>query len=832
MLSLGLGLVALGDPGLAKVLLAGRPRSVVLPLVALWIYVIARVPSTLDPPAALGQVLERTALGTVIVILASGVIGDGRRAVIRAGLLGMAVVAVWGIAQRAGVHPFLDPSIWRPSRPTRPLGTHNLMGVYLATWLPVGAAVALAATGWRKVGWGAVALLGLACLLLSESRGAWLALAVALVAMGPWLMRGGTGHVAAAWRRDRRGAWILVLAALIVTAACAGSVVARLGTPESSGLLAGDAPAGDRFERAPARAEPVGRAEPSGHADGASRAEPAGAKALTSFERRALVARTAIALVEERPLGGYGPGSFRLAFYTARPPLMQRLEAETGETAVHAHSDPLEIAAEYGLVGLLLVVVWLGLAAWRAFGAIDPRPGIGPGGGSARARARAAADALVEAGLVAGGMTLGIHAVVDFPLHEAPTALIGAVFLGLAAGERVAPPVVRPGRRPGVLLAMRLGAGALLIAGIAGAVAVAVSDRAYRRAYAVLSSGDLAGSERWLERARRWAPDQARDWVAWGEVARHEARLATSAAERTTALEASAVRFGEAARREPQIASRWFRAATSLDEARAAGAAVSVDSVRAFLDRALALNPYLGRARARRVALAREERDWAKVTAVLAAGDSVSPGDPGLALERGRLLGLRGEAGGALVEFERVARGSNREAAGMALDEIAALARVAGERVATGAAPPVADPVGRLELLAHDEGLDLAVRAGAARLRGDVAVASGDLDGARAWYAEAATASPGSPEVELGLGNVAYASGDLAEAGRRYRSALGGRPEMAEAWQNLGHVALASGDTAGALRSYGRALAQQPANAALRAYVEQITGQSGEEGQR
>ncbi len=808
VLSLGLGLVALTDRRLAEVLLAGRPWSVVLPLAALWVYVLARSPSTLDPPAALSAVLDLTALGIVIVILASGMIGGGRRTVIRAGLIAMAIVAAWGIAQRAGVHPFLDSSIWRPSRPTRPLGTHNLMGAYLAAWLPVATALALGTTRWRKAGWGAAALLGLACFLLSESRGAWLALAVALIAMGPWLVRGGSLQIAAAWRRDRRGAWILVLVALAVTVACAGSVVARLGTPERSGLLATGAPAGDRIERAPAE-----RSELEVPAAGAT---SWAATALTSFERRTLVARAALDLVSERPLGGFGPGSFRLAFYTVRPPLMQRLEAETGETAVHAHSDPLETAAELGLLGLVLIVVWLALAARRAFRAIDPRGGSGPAGGSARAKARAAEDALVEAGIVAGGVALGVHALVDFPLHEAPTALIGAVFLGLAAGERVAPPVAGAGRGAGSALALRLGLSAILVLGIAAAVSVAAAERAHRRAYAVLASGDLAGSERWLERARRLAPDQARDWVAAGEVARHEARLATSAEERGAALARSAERFARAARSEPQIAARWFRAATALDEARVAGAAVGADSVEALLDRALALNPYLGRARARRVAFLREEGDRAAVAAALAAGDSLSPGDPALALERGRWLRERGDARGALVEFERAARGANREAAGQALDEIARLG------------PAGADPAGRLEVLARDRGLDPAVRAGAARLCGDMAMAAGDLAGARAWYAAAAAAGPGSPEVELGLGNVAYASGELGEAEQRYRAALAGRPEMAEAWQNLGHVALARGDTAAALRFYGRALAQRPVNPPLRAYVDELKGRGGQ----
>ncbi len=797
VLAFGLGLLVLAETRSAALVLAGRPRGVILPLVALWVYLVVRAPATLDRPAALTAVLDRTALLVVMAIVAAGILGPRRWALVRAGLVGMAVVAAWGIAQRFGVHPFIDPEVWQPSRPTRPLGTHNLMGVYLAAWLPAAAAMALVAAGRRKLAWGAVVLLGLGCFLLSESRGAWLATAAAIAIMLPWFVRGGAQLVRTAAARDRRGTWLLVAAALLVVIACGGSVAGRLATREQSGLLdagpetAASAPAGER-----------------------------GASALTSFERRRQLVQTALDLVRERPLFGFGTGSFRLAFYGARRPIMQQLEAETGETAVHAHADGLELAAELGLVGVALAVIGLVAAARRAFKRIDPR-GRGLDNVAPKPRSDAAAGVLVETGIVVGGIALGLHALVDFPLAEVPTALVGAVFLGLAAGEMSVPgvtalaaePLDRRGRREvRVPRVARLVASAVLVAGIGAALAVAASERAYRRAYAVLSTGDLARSERWLERGLRWSPDKARDWVAYAEVARHRARLAATPAERAEALLVAAARFRTAAELEPEIGARWLRAAIALDEARAAGAPVSADSVQALFGAALARNAYLARAHTELIRLEREGGDLAAAESALATAERTMPGSAALLVERGRLRREHGDHAGALAALDAAVAGGEKEVALAALGEIAALAR-AGDTAA----------VTLLERIAEAKALEPAARAAALRFRGDVALAAGDHTGARGWFEQALATGESSPELELGLGNLAYASGQLEAAERRYRAALAARPDMAEAMQNLGAVAIARGDTALALRYYARALVLVPANGALRAYVAEIT---------
>lgn len=568
VLAFGLGLVALTNPlPLVRGMGAGSGLILVL-LLALWAYHLLRAPASLDPPAALLQVLDRTALAVVITILASGMIPN-RRLVVVAGLAGMGLVAAWGVAQPLGIHPFFDPALWQPTRPTRPLGTHNLMGGYMAAWLPIAALGAIEARGFARAAWGGAALLGLACFLLSESRGAWLAAGGATVLMLPWLLRGGWGRIVAVAKRDSRGLRALALAALVVVVVCAGSVMSRLLTVERSGVLVSPNPG----------------------------VAVTPASELTSFERRALLAQTALDLVRARPLWGTGPGSFRLAFYAARPPAMQRLEAETGETAVHAHSDVLELAAELGLIGVVLGLAGLmavARIAWRTLKAENARPEAKVPREAAKAPAGLG---LVEIGLVAGGLALVLHGLIDFPWHEVPTALTGAVFLGLVAGHGHPTQNGEP-IRPGSATDRRLMAWArglaagVLVAGIGAALAMGVAEAAHRRAYAVLQAGDLEKSESWLRWALRLGPDRARDWVALGEVARHRARVTELEEVRREALAVAASRFERAAQIEPQIAARWIRVADALEESRAAGVAISQGSITTAIERARMANPY------------------------------------------------------------------------------------------------------------------------------------------------------------------------------------------------------------------------------------------------
>ena len=563
--------------GLGIVWLASRPRisppRALWPWVALWGLGVVGSLWSLDPPAALAQALDRTAIGAVLLILSTAP-SRARRPIVLAGVAGLLLVAAWGLLQRFGIHPFMDRSVWEPSRPTRPLGTHNLMGGYLAAWLPAAAALALGAPGAGRILGAAAALVGFACFLETESRGAWLALLIAgLVVPAIWFARGGLPLFARAPVSERRGIGRigigLAIGALVLGGISAGTLKARLATEERSRAL--------ELAPAPADSGKAGRIAP--------------ASALTSFERRSQVVQSALALVRDKPFLGWGAGSFRLAFYLVRPPAMQRLEAETGETAVHAHSDPLELAAELGLAGLLAAALGLALAGPRIAARIDPRIAarIDP-----RLPALRVAPALLDLGLAIGAAAILLHSVVDFDLHEAPTALTAAILLGLLIGTAGAGSPVKetPGARDRAPMhrALRLGVALVLGLAIGLSLAVARSDRAYRRAYQVLARGDLAASERWLRAALQCVPDEARVWVARGEVARHRARLAPAASTRAAAMTEAIAAFRRAAEIEPEIAARWQRLALVMQEGRVE-VPISAGDLAMTVDRAQRANP-------------------------------------------------------------------------------------------------------------------------------------------------------------------------------------------------------------------------------------------------
>jgi tetratricopeptide (TPR) repeat protein len=576
-------------------------------------------------------------------------------------------------------------------------------------------------------------------------------------------------------RGFRRRAAILGVAALVVGGLAGRTLVERLGTRERSGVLAPER-AGESSLAPDSAAHATSIPSPDADA-GAISAQSAAmpASALTSFERRRLVAQTAVALVRERPLLGFGTGSFRLAFYTARPPAMQRLEAETGETAVHAHSDPLELTAELGVIGLLLALAGLAFAGRaaiaRVFAGTDRRPEV----------PWAAPAGLVHWGLLIGMAALLLHSVIDFDLHEAPTLFTAALVLGLALGIPAPSPAEE--REAGPRSMPRLACfliGILMFAGIGLTLLRAHSDVAYRRAYKVLSVGDLGASEVSLKRALQGVPDEARVWVALGEVARHRAQKAASTADRRAALVDAAERFRRAAAIEPQIAVRWQRAALAMEEVHAAGVQVFPGTIAALAERAIAANPadpqgYLLLARA-----AWRDGDARRAVGVLES--LMGAGDGTDAIPAEARTGLAGRPSGSAA--------------------LALLSDIARTR---GGFPLRAAEYGRTTADRATRLLEEIARRGgkwgaeAARHRGDLARASGMRDAARSWYDRARSGGLGA-ELELALGHLAREEGDFDLAEIYYTRVVRARPDTPEAYEGLSQIAVTRGDTSAARR--------------------------------
>ncbi|MBE3143722.1 MAG: O-antigen ligase family protein [Planctomycetes bacterium] len=87
-----------------------------------------------------------------------------------------------------------------------------------------------------------------------------------------------------------------------------------------------------------------------------------GSPGANLFATRTGIWTNAIAVIKSNPLIGIGPGRFAFGY------LAQGHDAPPGFWAMHAHNLPLELAAEFGLFGLLAVVILLlvgGYKVWK-----------------------------------------------------------------------------------------------------------------------------------------------------------------------------------------------------------------------------------------------------------------------------------------------------------------------------------------------------------------------------------------------------------------------------------------------------------------------------------
>jgi tetratricopeptide (TPR) repeat protein len=158
--------------------------------------------------------------------------------------------------------------------------------------------------------------------------------------------------------------------------------------------------------------------------------------------------RVALDQFREAPIAGAGEGSYRFAYYRER---------RTDRNLADAHSLPLRLLAETGLIGTGLFALWLGAVAVAIAG---------------RLRLAAPRERAWTAGLAAAGTVVLVQSAVDW-LWLIPALFgLGVLALGLAArGEEDAAPPAPRALAPRLLLALVLGAatlsvGALFLSGL------------------------------------------------------------------------------------------------------------------------------------------------------------------------------------------------------------------------------------------------------------------------------------------------------------------------------------------------------------------------------
>jgi O-antigen ligase len=120
-----------------------------------------------------------------------------------------------------------------------------------------------------------------------------------------------------------------------------------------------------------------------------------------------------------QPVVGTGPGRLHLGWV-----------ADDGvpQTIEHVHNEYLQLLAELGVVGGILlggVLASSGLAVWRA---------VGPGAAE-RAGALPRAD---RAGAAAGLVALAVGSALDFSWHTWALLVLAGLLIGVAAGRPVA----------------------------------------------------------------------------------------------------------------------------------------------------------------------------------------------------------------------------------------------------------------------------------------------------------------------------------------------------------------------------------------------------------
>lgn len=129
-----------------------------------------------------------------------------------------------------------------------------------------------------------------------------------------------------------------------------------------------------------------------------------------SLEQRSMAARRATEIIRDFPMLGTGGGTFYLAFVPYQP-------QEVSGYYDHAHNDYVEFASEVGAFGLLLLALMVLHSFWHSILLLRQS-------GDQLARGLAFASLM-------GGLSLLIHATVDFNLQNPANAMLFMVLLSL-----------------------------------------------------------------------------------------------------------------------------------------------------------------------------------------------------------------------------------------------------------------------------------------------------------------------------------------------------------------------------------------------------------------
>lgn len=142
-----------------------------------------------------------------------------------------------------------------------------------------------------------------------------------------------------------------------------------------------------------------------------------------SIEARSAAARTSLAIVQDYPLVGTGGGSFYNIFLSYRTPQYAYSYVD------HTHNDYVEIATDFGLIGLGILGVLVASTLWAGLRIMSQRKSPLPWG--------------IAFGATMSIVALLLHSSVDFNLQLPANALTIVVILAMVWAAKTLPPNTR-----------------------------------------------------------------------------------------------------------------------------------------------------------------------------------------------------------------------------------------------------------------------------------------------------------------------------------------------------------------------------------------------------
>ena len=350
------------------------------------------------------EALLKFATGCIFFFLASQLLAGpfsparGHRRLTRAGLspFGLAVfvytvlLALFAIFQFFSSHGLIYWTVKTEGWPFGPYVNHNHYAGLMEMLIPMAAAAVWPAMrrGAAALFLGFLVLIPVASVLLSGSRGGFIALAAEILLAA--ILVGWRGAQRTRRRAAAAGALAIMAAALLFFWMAPPSLVERLET-------IADTP----------------------HA------------ADVQSESRLAVSRDALRIFRDHPWTGAGLGSFETAF-----PQYQSFPSDL--TWDHAHNDYAEALAETGIAGGVLILAALGLFFWLvAKGACSRLRNVVSDSGR-HGSAVPVAD-IMSCGAAIGCCGLLVHSLVDFNLHMPANAAWFAVCVAMATAEIARP---------------------------------------------------------------------------------------------------------------------------------------------------------------------------------------------------------------------------------------------------------------------------------------------------------------------------------------------------------------------------------------------------------